>query len=97
MYYRGWFFVGYASNLYVVLLWCFQWEVVGLGALGDLMLYVVDMVYMLVGFIKCIIGNYEIFFLQCFFFILGEGIYFIISIDGLMGDVINEDYVGVLV
>ncbi|MCZ6680533.1 MAG: Gfo/Idh/MocA family oxidoreductase [Candidatus Poribacteria bacterium] len=95
--YRGRFFAGYASNPHGVLSWRFQREFAGLGTLGDLMSHVVDMAHMIAGPIKRVVGNCETFIPQRPLATPGTGTHFSVSAGGPMGEVTNEDYVGVLV
>jgi len=55
-YYCGVFFVDYVNCFDIVVLWCFFCVDVGLGVFGDLMVYIVDMMYFLVGLIECLSG-----------------------------------------
>jgi predicted dehydrogenase len=95
--YRGRFLVGYGSNPHGVLSWRFQRELAGLGTLGDLMSHVIDMAHMIAGPIQRVVANRETFIPQRPLATPGEGTHFSVSAGGPMGDVTNEDYVGVLV
>lgn len=83
--FRGRFLAGYASNPEVPLSWRFQKQFSGSGVSGDLLTHVVDMSLYLAGPIKRVVGNRETFIQRR------------PAVDGSMGDVTNEDYVGALV
>lgn len=95
--YRGRFFAGYANNPHAVLSWRFQRELAGLGTLGDLISHAADMAHLIAGPIKRLVGNRETFVSQRPLATPGEGTHFSVRTDGPVGDVTNEDYVGVMV
>ena len=95
--YHGRFFAGYASNPGAVLSWRFQREYAGLGTLGDLMSHAVDMAHLIAGPIARVVGDRETFIRKRPLSTPGVGTHFSTSTGGPMGDVTNEDYVGVLV
>jgi predicted dehydrogenase len=94
--YRGRFFAGYANNPHAVLSWRFQRELAGLGTLGDLISHAADMAHLIAGPIKRLVGNRETFVSQRPLATPGEGTHFSVRTDGPVGDVTNEDYVGVM-
>lgn len=95
--YRGRFFSMYGSDPYALLTWRFNYELSGLGALGDLMPHVVDMAHMLVGPIVRIMSSCHTFIKQRPLPVSGEGTHFSVGKPGdPMGAVTNEDYIGAL-
>lgn len=95
--YRGRFFSMYGSNPHSVLSWRFQKEAAGLGTLGDLMSHAADMAHFLVGPMKRVVANQKTLITQRPIAIPGEGTHFSTRMDGELGAVTNEDYVGALV
>lgn len=95
--YRGRFLTGYANSPHGVLSWRFQDDMAGLGTLGDLLSHVIDMSHMIAGPIKRVVGNRHTYIPQRPLATTGEGTHFSVQADGPMGDVTNEDYVGLLV
>jgi predicted dehydrogenase len=94
--YRGRFFAGYASNPHGVLSWRFRREEAGLGTLGDLMSHVIDMAHFLVGPIERVTATRATFVPQRPLPSPGGGTHFDVRTQGPLGEVTNEDYVGVL-
>jgi predicted dehydrogenase len=93
--YRSRFLAGYASNPYGVLSWRFQQEH-GLGILSDLGSHAIDLAQMLVGPIGRVVASRETFIRQRPL-PKGEGTHFSVGQAGdPMGEVTNEDYVGLL-
>lgn len=90
--FRGRFLAGYAASPDTVLSWRFQRELSGSGVCGDLLSHVIDMSLFLVGPIRQVVASQETFIRQRPL----EG-----QVAGKtpvkLGDVTNEDYVGVLV
>ena len=89
---RGRFLAGYASSPDTVLSWRFQRELSGSGVCGDLLSHVIDMSLFLAGPIRQVVASQETFIRRRPL----EG-----QVAGKtpvqLGDVTNEDYVGVLV
>jgi predicted dehydrogenase len=95
--YRGWLFVGYASDQRSVLSWRLQRERAGMGALGDLMSHAIDMALMLAGPIARVVGQEETFIKERPVATPGQGDHYAVKSGGPMQAVDNEDYVGALV
>src|SRR4029077_12447777 len=79
-----------------VLSWRFQQELAGLGTLGDLMSHVIDMAQWIAGPLLKVVGNRETFIPRRPLAGSGVGTHFTVRSDGPLGEVSNEDYVGVL-
>jgi predicted dehydrogenase len=95
--YRSRYLACYASNPYGLLSWRFQREH-GLGILSDLGSHAIDTALFITGPIAKVIGNKETFIRQRPLAQPGTGTHFSVgSPDDPMGDVTNEDYVGMLV
>ncbi|MEM7347742.1 MAG: Gfo/Idh/MocA family oxidoreductase [Chloroflexota bacterium] len=95
--YRSRYLACYASNPYGLLSWRFL-EENGVGILGDLGSHAIDMAHLIVGPIKKVVANRETFIRQRPLAQPGKGTHFSVGgPDDPMGDVTNEDYVGVLV
>jgi len=95
--YRGWLYVGYASDPQSVLSWRLQREMAGLGALGDLMSHAIDMALMLAGPIARVVGQQETFIKERPVATPGQGDHYAVKSGGPTQAVSNEDYVGALV
>ncbi len=94
--YRGRFFAGYGGNPRGVLSWRFRQELAGPGALGDLMSHAIDMAQWLAGPIRQVVANRQTFIPRRPLAAAGVGTHFSVGGDGPLGEVTNEDYVGVL-
>jgi predicted dehydrogenase len=94
---RAVFFTGYAADPKGALSWRFDREQAGSGALGDLLVHVVDLVQYLVGPVAEVTALTSTVYAERPVLPAGSASHFAVVEDGELGPVENEDYAAALV